>query len=61
MNLNLKKLFFLSQKVARVIKEKERRKIINMSSVAGISPDVLPIYSISKAGVIMATKMITQQ
>jgi NAD(P)-dependent dehydrogenase (short-subunit alcohol dehydrogenase family) len=61
MNLNLKGLFFLSQAVARVMKEKGGGTIINVSSIAGISPDLLPIYSISKAGVIMATKVMAQQ
>jgi len=61
MNLNLKGLFFLSQAVARIMKEKGGGKIINVASIAGISPDLLPIYSISKAGVIMATKVMAQQ
>ncbi len=61
MNLNLKGLFFLSQAVARVMKEKGGGKIINVSSVAGITPDILPVYSISKAAVIMATKVMAQQ
>jgi NAD(P)-dependent dehydrogenase (short-subunit alcohol dehydrogenase family) len=61
MNLNLKGLFFLSQAVARVMKEKGGGRIINVSSIAGISPDLLPIYSISKAAVIMATKVMAQQ
>jgi len=61
MNLNLKGLFFLSQAVARVMKEKGGGKIINVASVAGITPDILPVYSISKAGVIMATKVMAQQ
>ena len=61
MNLNLKGLFFLSQAVAKVMREKGGGKIINVSSVSGITPDILPIYSISKAGVIMATKVMAQQ
>lgn len=61
MNLNLKGLFFLSQAVAKVMKEKGGGIIINVASIAGITPDVLPIYSISKAGVIMATKVMAQQ
>lgn len=61
MNLNLKGLFFLSQAVAKVMREKGGGKIINVASVAGITPDILPIYSISKAGVIMATKVMAQQ
>jgi dehydrogenase/reductase SDR family protein 4 len=61
MNLNLKGLFFLSQAVAKVMKEKGGGKIINIASIAGITPDILPVYSISKAGVIMATKVMAQQ
>ena len=61
MNLNLKGLFFLSQAVAKIMKEKGGGKIINVASVAGITPDILPVYSISKAGVIMATKVMAQQ
>ncbi|MEW6187985.1 MAG: glucose 1-dehydrogenase [Thermodesulfobacteriota bacterium] len=61
MNLNLKGLFFLSQTVARIMKQQGGGKIINIASIAGISPDILPVYSISKAGVIMATKVMAQQ
>jgi NAD(P)-dependent dehydrogenase (short-subunit alcohol dehydrogenase family) len=61
MNLNLKGLFFLSQAVARVMREKGGGKIINVSSAAGTTPDLLPLYSISKAGVNMATKVMAQQ
>jgi NAD(P)-dependent dehydrogenase (short-subunit alcohol dehydrogenase family) len=61
MNLNLKGLFFLSQAVARLMKEQGGGKIINVASIAGITPDILPVYSISKAGVIMATKVMAQQ
>ena len=61
MNLNLKGLFFLSQAIARLMKEQGGGKIINVASVAGITPDILPVYSISKAGVIMATKVMAQQ
>ena len=61
MNLNLKGLFFLSQAVARAMREKGGGKIINVSSVAGITPGILPLYSISKAGVNMATKVMAQQ
>jgi len=61
MNLNLKGLFFLSQAVGRVMRERGGGKIINVSSVAGITPDLLPLYSISKAGVNMVTKVMAQQ
>jgi dehydrogenase/reductase SDR family protein 4 len=61
MNLNLKGLFFLSQAVARVMKEQGGGKIINITSVEGITPGILPVYSISKAGVIMATKVMAKE
>jgi len=61
MNLNLKGLFFLSQAVARVMKEQGGGKIVNIASIAGITPDILPIYSISKAGVLMATKVMASE
>ena len=50
MNLNLKGLFFLSQAVARGMKEKGGGKIINVSSVAGITPDILPTEGAADAG-----------
>ena len=60
MNLNLKGLFFLSQAVARVMKERNGGCIINITSAAGIRPSILLIYSISKAAVIMATKVMAK-
>lgn len=59
MNLNLKGLFFLSQAVARVMKENGGGKIVNIASTSGLK--VQPAtghYSIAKAGVIMATKVM---
>jgi len=57
MNLNIKGLFFLSQGVAKIMKEKGGGSIINIASVSGIKAEVPVIaYSVSKAGVIMATK-----
>ena len=61
MNLNLKGLFFLSQAVARIMKEQGGGAIINIASVAGVKPDILPTYSISKAAVIMATKVMAKE
>lgn len=61
MNLNLKGLFFLSQAAARVMKENGGGSIINIASVGGIRPDMLPVYGISKAGVIYATKVLAQE
>jgi NAD(P)-dependent dehydrogenase (short-subunit alcohol dehydrogenase family) len=61
MNLNLKGLFFLSQAVAMLMKEQGGGKIINVASIEGITPGILPVYAISKAGVIMATKVMAQE
>ena len=62
MNLNLKGLFFLSQGVARVMKEHGGGKIINVASVAAYVPEYnIGIYSISKAGVITATKVMARE
>ena len=57
MNLNLKGLFFLSQAVARVMKEQGGGSIINVASVDGLRPEPnSTVYCISKAGVIMGTR-----
>jgi len=57
MNLNLKGLYFLSQAVARVMKERGGGKIINVSSIDGYRPEyMVGPYSIAKAAVLMATK-----
>ena len=61
MNLNLKGLFFLSQAVARVMKEQGGGRIVNIASMEGITPGILPVYAISKAGVIMATKVMAKE
>jgi dehydrogenase/reductase SDR family protein 4 len=58
MNLNLKGLFFLSQRVARVMREQGGGRIINITSAGGIRPHILPVYSISKGAVVMATKVM---
>ncbi|HDH96553.1 MAG TPA: SDR family NAD(P)-dependent oxidoreductase, partial [Proteobacteria bacterium] len=59
MSVNLKGAFFLTKLVAEQMKKREYGKIINIASVAGFR--VMPglgIYSISKAGVIMMTKVL---
>lgn len=61
-NVNLKGLFFLSQAAARVMKEQGGGKIINVSSLSGFKPEFeVCVYSISKAGVLMATKSLAQE
>jgi len=60
MNLNLKGLVFLSQAVARVMREHDGGRIINVASIDGLRPEPMPngTYAISKAAVIMATKVM---
>jgi dehydrogenase/reductase SDR family protein 4 len=60
--INLRGFFFLSKEVSSVMSEKGGGVIINMASVAGIKPGLgLGAYSISKAGVIMLTKVLAQE
>ncbi len=61
MNTNLKGLFFLSQLVARLMREQGGGSIINIASVAGIAPNMLGIYSVTKAAVIMLTKVMAKE
>jgi len=60
-NLNLKGLVFLSQAVARIMKE-HGGTIINVASVDGYmhEPDI-GVYSISKAAVVQATKIMAEE
>lgn len=59
MNLDLKGLFFLSQAAARHMKDHGGGAIVNISSLAGLDVQVnTPHYSIAKAGVVMATKVM---
>jgi NAD(P)-dependent dehydrogenase (short-subunit alcohol dehydrogenase family) len=58
-NLDLKGLFFLSQAVVKVMKDKGGCRIINIASVDAFRVEVpLGHYSIAKAGVVMATKVM---
>ncbi len=64
MNTNLKGMFFLSQLVARIMKEQGGGSIINMSSSEGVKPIFgakIGVYAVSKAAVIMLTKVMAQE
>jgi len=62
MNLNLKGLFFLSQAVARMMKEQGGGRIINVASVDAFKPEYLvSAYSISKAAVVMVTRAMARE
>ena len=62
MNLNLKGLYFMSQACAKVMKAQGGGKIINVASIDGHKPEpFVSVYSISKAGVRMATKAFAME
>ena len=62
MGLNLKGYFFLSQAVAKIMRQHGGGTIVNTSSEGGIKPAVgLGVYSISKAGVIMLTQVLAAE
>jgi dehydrogenase/reductase SDR family member 4 len=61
MNVNLKGLFFLSQMVARIMKNQNSGSIINVSSIGGMRPTILGIYETSKAAVLMLTKAMAKE
>jgi len=59
LNLDLKGLFFLSQAAARRMRDQGGGRIVNISSVSGYRVQVpTGHYSIAKAGVHMATKVM---
>jgi len=60
-NVNLKGPFILSQMVARIMKEQGGGNIVNIASNAGISPGPLHIYGVTKAGLIMLTKVMASE
>ena len=62
MNLNLKGLYFLSQAVARGMKEQGGGVIINVASTDGFLPEKdNGVYAVSKAGVVMVTKVMARE
>jgi NAD(P)-dependent dehydrogenase (short-subunit alcohol dehydrogenase family) len=62
MNLNLKGVYFVSQAVAKIMKNQGSGKIINIASVDGFNPEPgVSVYSVSKAGVRMITKAFASE
>lgn len=62
MSVNLKGYCFLSQAVAKIMIDQGGGKIINIASTGGISPERgIGVYCISKAGVIMLTKVMASE
>lgn len=62
MQVNVRGPLYFSQKVYPVFKARGGGNILNISSVAGITPDAgLGVYSISKAALIMQTKTLAKE
>ncbi len=60
--VNLRGFFFLSKEVASIMADNGGGNIINMASIAGIKPETgLGAYSVSKAGVIMLTRVLAHE
>lgn len=61
-DVNLMGYFWMSKFAAEFMQGNGGGKIINMASVAGISPGpMMGVYSVSKAAVIMMTKVLAQE
>ncbi len=61
MNVNLKGPFLLSQLVARIMRDQGGGNIINIASIAGLRAGGLPIYSVTKAALIMLTQCMARE
>ncbi|MCU0445754.1 MAG: SDR family oxidoreductase [Microscillaceae bacterium] len=62
MDVNLKGAFYLSQLVYPLLQSRGGGSIINIASIEGITPSAgLGAYSISKAGMIMLTKVMANE
>lgn len=61
MNVNVKGVFVLSQLAARAMKEQGGGCIINTSSIGGLRPGDLGVYSVTKAAVIMMTQNMAKE
>ncbi len=61
-DVNVMGYFWLSKYAAEAMQETGGGKIINVASVAGINPGpMMGVYSVSKAAVIMLTKVLAQE
>ena len=59
---NLTGAFLCSRKAARIMREKKRGKIVNISSIAGTkAAPAMGIYGIAKAGLEMLTKVLSSE
>ncbi len=62
MNTNLKGYTLLSQLAAKMMISQGGGSIVNIASILGVKPDMgLGLYSVSKAGIIMLTKVMAKE
>ncbi len=62
LQVNVMGYFWLAQAVAPMMVERGGGKIINVASVAGLTPGAgMGVYSVSKAGIIMLTQSLAQE
>ena len=61
MNVNIKGPFFLTQIAGRIMRDQGGGCIINVASTAGLTTSELGVYSISKAALIMLTKILAKE
>lgn len=62
MNVNVKAPFELSKMIHSIMKQRGGGSVINISSIAGITPDPgLGLYSVSKAALNMLTKVTAKE
>lgn len=62
LQVNVKGYFWLCQAVAPIMLERGSGKIINVTSIAGLTPGaMMGVYSVSKAAVIMLTQSLAQE
>ncbi|MBI3119015.1 MAG: glucose 1-dehydrogenase [Candidatus Hydrogenedentes bacterium] len=60
--VNVKGYFMMAQRAAKMMVEEGRGSIINIASIEGITPSqMMGIYSMTKAAVIMLTKVIAKE
>jgi NAD(P)-dependent dehydrogenase (short-subunit alcohol dehydrogenase family) len=62
LQVNVKGYFWLCQAVAPIMLARGSGKIINITSIAGLTPgDGMGVYSVSKAAVVMLTQSLAQE
>ncbi len=62
LQVNVMGYFWLAQAVAPMMVERGGGKIINVASVAGLTPGAgMGVYSVSKAGIVMLTQSLAQE